>query len=81
MDSRAKFEEWLHKPIDEGADVTAWITNDLDEIAWQAWKAGRESMRQEAAIACGNESLFDVYAGNYSSACLACGERITEIEP
>lgn len=81
MDSRAKFEEWLHKPIDEGADVTAWITNDVDEIAWQAWKAGRESMREEATIACGNESLFDVDAGDYSSACLACGERITQIEP
>ena len=51
MDSRAKFEEWMSKPIDEGADVTAWITNDLDEIAWQAWKAGRESMREEACNA------------------------------
>ncbi len=81
MDSRAKFEEWMNKPVAEGEDPVAWIVNDRNEIAWQAWKAGCESMREEATIACGNESLFDVYAGDYSSACLACGERITEIEP
>ena len=57
MDSRAKFEEWLNNPIEEDAEAKALVTNDVDEIswlyeiAWQAWKAGRESMREEACNA------------------------------
>ena len=51
MDSRAKFEEWMNKPVAEGEDPVAWIENDCNEIAWQAWKAGRESMREEACNA------------------------------
>lgn len=73
MDSRAKFEEWLHKPIDEGADVTAWIINDVDEIAWQAWKAGRESMREEACKAADLSWVKDPH--------VTASDAIKQIEP
>ena len=50
--SRAKFEEWLNKPCSAIEDPVAWVVSDVDSIAYQAWLAGRESMRDEAAKSC-----------------------------
>lgn len=88
MDSRAKFEEWLNNPIEEDAEAKALVTNDVDEIswlyeiAWHAWRAGRKSMREEAAKKC-----MIVEADENHTVCidydtaLSLSEEISKIEP
>lgn len=71
--SRAKFEEWLNKPCSAIEDPVAWVVSDVDSIAYQAWLAGRESMRDEAAEIAANQWVKDPQV----SAC----DRIMDIEP
>ena len=57
--SRAKFEEWLNAPCSVAEDPFSWVCGDIYEIAYQAWLAGRESMRDEAAAVASDEWVKD----------------------
>ena len=72
MDSRAKFEEWART---EGFDLDKWeedYESLLTVAAYQGWKAGRESMREEACNAADLSWVKDP--------CVTASDAIKQIE-
>lgn len=71
--SRAKFEEWCKSRKIE--------TDSLIGAAYyELWLAGRESMRDEAAAKCANESVCYDTDHEWNVRC-AAAEEIKAIEP